>query len=155
MTRLRVTIAQLMTLIVFVAFGFAALRNSDGLWATATYTLAVISILTAILLVCARKGKARFTALGFAVFGCAYYWIDLLPDRGVGSLGAGPVPWPKLIIQWGAGILQPYVHPIPSSRPFDWVQYDQVSHSLGIIVFGLFGAVVGRIVARTGERSNA
>ena len=47
MTRPRLTIAQLMTVILLVGFGFAALRNADDFWASATYTLAIISILAA------------------------------------------------------------------------------------------------------------
>jgi hypothetical protein len=41
MTRLRLTIAQLMTFIFFVGFGFAALRNANQLWASATFREAV------------------------------------------------------------------------------------------------------------------
>ena len=153
MTRPRLTIAQLMTLILFVGFGFAALRNANQFWASATQTLAIILILAAPLGAFARKGKARMTWAGFAVFGWAYLLTDLLPDRSVGGLGAGPIPWPSLMIEWGTARLQPYIHPIAPGMS-DWVQYDQVSHSLGIILFGLIGAVIGRIVARTDDGQN-
>ena len=62
-----------MTFILLVGLGFAALRNANQFWANATYTLAFISILVALLCAFARKGKARMTWAGFAVFGWAYY----------------------------------------------------------------------------------
>ena len=40
MSRLRFTIAQAMALVIFVGFGFAALRNAEEFWASATYTVA-------------------------------------------------------------------------------------------------------------------
>jgi hypothetical protein len=146
MTRPRLTIAQLMTLILLVGFGTAALHNANQFWASATYTIAIISILAALLFAFANTGKARMTGAGFAVFGWAYLLIGLLPDRSVGSLGSGPVPWPSLIIERGTACLQPYIHPLPPPAP-EWFQYEQVSHSLGIILFGLVGALIGGLVA--------
>jgi hypothetical protein len=151
MTRPRLTIAQLMTLILLLSFGFAALRNATPIWASATHTLAIISILAALLCAFARKGKARMTWAGFAVFGWAYLLIDLLPERSVGIFGGGPIPWPSLMIEWGAAQLQPYFHPIAPGAP-DLLAYDQTSHSLGIILFGLLGAVIGRFVAPRDDR---
>ena len=60
MTRPRLTIAQLMTLILFVGFGFAALRNANQFWASATYTLAIISILVALLCAFALQGQGSY-----------------------------------------------------------------------------------------------
>jgi hypothetical protein len=44
MTRLRFSIAQLMGIVLYLGFGFAALRNADEFWASASYTLAIILI---------------------------------------------------------------------------------------------------------------
>ena len=152
MTRPRLTIAQLMTFIFFVGFGFAALRNANDLWASATFTLAMISILVAPLFAFARKGKARMTWAGFAVFGWCYFLIDLLPDRSPGTFGVQPIPWPSLIIDAVAPLLQPYIHPwVPGAG---WVEYYQVSDSLGIILFGFVGAAIGRFVASRGDQPN-
>ncbi len=153
MTRPRLTIGQLMTLILLIGFGFAALRNANEFWASAMHTLAIISILAALLFAFPRTGKARMPWAGFAVFGWAYLLIDLLPDRSLGSLGGGPIPWPSLVIELGTAILQPYIHPLAPGT-HDWVEYEQVSHSLGIILFGLVGAVIGRIVAPRDDRPN-
>ena len=55
------------------------------------------------------------------------------------------------MIEWGAAQLQPYIHPfVPGTS--DLFQYYQVSHSLGIILFGLLGAVIGRLVAPRDDR---
>ena len=153
MSRPRSTIAQLMTLILLIGFGFAALRNANDYWASATFTLAMISILVAPLGAFARKGKARITWAGFAVFGWAYLLVDLLPDRSPRTFGIAPIPWPGLIIDAGAALLQPYIHPwVPGVS--DWLEYDQVSHSLGIMLFGLVGAVIGRYVASRDDQPN-
>lgn len=154
MTRLRLTIAQLMTVILFVGFGFAALRNANQLWASATYTIAIISILAALLFAFANKGKARMTSVGFSAFGWAYLLIDLLPDRSYGRLGGVTIPWPRLMAEWCILALQPYIHPLAPGT-FDWVQYEIVSHSIGIILFGLIGAVIGRLVSPGDDRPNS
>jgi hypothetical protein len=146
MKRLRFTLAQLMAVVLYVGFGFAALRNADELWASLTFTLAIITISTAFVGAFARKGRARTTWCGFAVFGVAYIVIALLPDRSFA--GSVPIPWPILMIELGMAYLQPYIHPLPPP----WTEYEQVSHSLGIILFGLVGAVLGRLVAVKDDR---
>lgn len=155
MTRSRFTIAQLMTLILLVGFGFAALRNANEFWASATYTIAIVAILAALLFAFANKGKARMTSTGFAVFGWAYLLIDLLPKRTVGKdiFGGASIRWPSLMIEWGTTYLQPYIHPL-NPATHDWIQYEIVSHSIGIILFGLIGAVIGRLVAPGDDRPN-
>ena len=120
MTRFRLTIAQLLIFVLSVGVGFAALRNANEFWASATHTLAIISILAALLCAFARKGKARIAWAGFAVFGWGYLLIDLLPDRSFGSLGGGPIPWPSLMIELGTALLQPYIHPLASGT-HEWV----------------------------------
>jgi len=40
MNRFRFTLAQLMAIVLFIGFGFAALRNANALWASATFSLA-------------------------------------------------------------------------------------------------------------------
>jgi hypothetical protein len=47
MTRPRYSLAQLMAILVYLGFGFAALRNADEFWATATYSIAVLTIAAA------------------------------------------------------------------------------------------------------------
>src|SRR3954462_13313050 len=90
MTRLRFTLAQLMAIMVYLGFSFAALRNADPFWASATYTLAIMMIAAALLGGFIRKGRARTAWIGFAVFGWVYLLIDVLPPRASGGLGFGP-----------------------------------------------------------------
>ena len=71
MNRLRLTIANLMIVVLYAGLGFAALRNADEFWASATFTVAILAVSAAVVGVVARKGRARLTWLGFAVFGWA------------------------------------------------------------------------------------
>jgi len=150
MTRLRFSIAQLMALVLYLGFGFAALRHADPLWASATYTLAMLMIATAGVGAFAQKGTARMTWLGFAVFGWAYLLVARLPD--LNTPGAGQIHGPYLLIEWGFALLVPYIY--PPGAGFNGVEYDRIAHSLGIIFSGLVGAVVGHLLAMRDERPN-
>lgn len=152
MNRFRLTLAQLMALVLYFGFAFAALRNANDLWASATYTLAITMIAAAFVGALTRKARARMTWVGFAVFGMAYLLIAHLPDWSVGGLGFGPIRKPFLLIEWGTARLQPYIKPLPPGMGGGTagnflMPYEQVSQSLGIILFGLLGAVVGRILS--------
>jgi hypothetical protein len=146
MTRLRYTIAQSMAIVLAVGFGLAALRNADAFWASATYTLAITMLAAALVGCIARSGVARSTWAGFAVFGWTYLLVVQLPPWDIGGFGFGPIRKPILLIEWCITRLQPYLYPTgPGGR--DLEPYEQVSYSLGIILFGLIGAVVGRLLA--------
>ena len=151
MTRLRFTLAQLMALVLYLGFGFAALRNADEFWASTASTLAIILVAAALVGASARSGRARTPWVGFAVFGWAYLLTAHLPPRDVG--GFGPVWKPHLLVGWGAARLQPYIKPLPPGIGGDFA-HEQVSESLGIILFGLVGVVLGRLLALEGERPN-
>jgi hypothetical protein len=158
MTRLRFTLAQLMAIVLYVGFGFAALRNADEVWASATYTLSVVAISTALVAVLVQRGRARPVWIGFAAFGWTYLLISTLPPRASGGLGFGPLPWPPNLIEWGMASLQPYLRPVPSGQMWNsgslLTPYEQVGHSLGIVLFGSVGAVVGRFLAMRDQRAN-
>jgi hypothetical protein len=74
MRLLRFTLARLMGIVFYLAFGFAALRNADELWASAAYTLAIVSVASSLVGALARSGGARTPWVGFTVFG----WVYLL-----------------------------------------------------------------------------
>jgi hypothetical protein len=152
MTRLRFTLAQLIAVVILIGFGFAALRNADHFWASATYTLAIIMIAAAPVGAFARKVAARMPWVGFAVFGWTYLLIAQIPPWPIGGIGFGPIDKPDLLIEWGIAGLQPYI--IPPTPGVDLRPYEQVSLSLGIILFGLVGAVLGRLLAVTDDRPN-
>ena len=75
----RLSILGLMAVVLFVAVGFAALRSTSALWASAVFTLTVALLSASILGAVARRGDARLPWHGFAVFGWAYllttFWL--------------------------------------------------------------------------------
>jgi hypothetical protein len=149
MTRLCFTLAQLMAILLYLGFALAALRNADDVWASATYTLAIILIAAALVGAVVRKGGARTTWTGFAVFGWTYLLVVQLPPWDFGGLGFGPIKKRILLIELGIAHLQPYIYPTLGRR--ELTQYEQVSYSLGIILFGLVGAVLSRLLATKDE----
>jgi hypothetical protein len=139
MTRPRLTIAQSMAIVLYLGIGLAGLRNANAFWASATFTLAVILISAALLGAYARRGRDRLSWAGFALFGWAYLLVDQL------TFGLGRIEHPPLLIAWLIISLDAPLGIAPH-------HYSQVSHSLAIIVFGLIGAVVGRLVAVKDDR---
>jgi hypothetical protein len=165
MTRPHVTIAHLMGIVLIVGFGFAALRNTNEFWASATFTVAVSTSLTALVGACAHKGKARATWGGYAAFGLAGFFLWYAtsePPRSTplgGSMGAGFIrqstPLSSLLTEWGLRRLQPYIqHPVAQS-PFDIFANAQIINSLNLILFSLLGAVLCRLIAPKDERPSA
>jgi hypothetical protein len=130
MRRFRFTIAGLLTVVVFVAVGFAALREATDFWDSATFTLTVAALLVSILLAVHRARTKRAFWLGFAVFGSAYLVLTLLPSTeprllttramdylGVGSqqlfVGINVRIWHSLftvILAWLGGHLSRFIH---------------------------------------------
>jgi hypothetical protein len=157
MSRHLFTLAQLMAVVLFVGFGFAALRNADAFWASATLTLAIVSISVALVGAIVRKGRSRTAWIGFAVFGCTYLLVGLLSRRDIslprGFLGQEQIPDPHLLIEWGIGTIKTYINPSPRGI-YGHTYYLWISHSLGVILFGLVGAVLSRLLAVTDERPN-
>lgn len=163
MTHLRFSLAQLMAIVLYLGLGFAALRNADGLWASATFTLSIVAISTALLGALIRRGRARPAWIGFAVFGWTYLLISTLPPstlppRATGGSGFGPLPLPPNLIEWGMARLQPYLWPVPSGQMWNsgplLTPYEQIGRSLGIVLFGSLGGVVGCFLAMGDERAS-
>jgi hypothetical protein len=170
----RFSIAALMGVVLFVALGFAALKNANAFWASATFTVAVVMISLALLGAIARKGRARMIWGGFAAFGwaCLILWLarpQISPIVGMGGGGFGgglmsspsrrqPMSMPPLLTEWGLLQLQAHITPAAGSsmRPmFRSVYVAQIFQSLDIIVFGFFGAILGRFVALKNEGANS
>jgi hypothetical protein len=143
MTRLRFTLAQLMAIVLFIGFGFAALRNPNDFWMSATYTLAFLMISVAPLGAIARKGRDRMAWAGFAVFGWARLLVGALPY--LTDAYSVQIPSPRLLTTLGFAYLMPWGYSSDHAR---------VSASLEIILFGLVGAIVGRLMAGRGEQPN-
>lgn len=154
MYRLRFTLAQSMAIVLYVGFGFAALRNANESWASATFTLAFLMVSIATLGSLARKGRARWTWAGFAVLGWSRFLIGALPlgDSGVFAGVLDRIPSPGLLSELGFKLVLPYL-----SRPTGFIvpYYAQVFISLEIILCGFIGAIVGRLIAEKDKRPNS
>jgi hypothetical protein len=79
MRQCRFTIATLLGLVLFLAVGFAALREATELWDGAVFctTLGVLS--ASVLLAVHRTDRRRAFWLGFALFGWLYLGASLIP----------------------------------------------------------------------------
>jgi hypothetical protein len=80
MHRLRCDIAGALGAILFVAVGFAALREADALWDSCLFTLTLGLLLLAVLLAAHRTGARRAFWIGFALFGWGYLSLSLIPS---------------------------------------------------------------------------
>jgi hypothetical protein len=146
-SRHRFTIAALMAIVLFVAVGFAALRNANAFWASATFSLAVVTVSVAFAGAFARTGAARTPWAGFATCGFACLVIWLSTPETVGYV-SGP---PRLSAFWGFRQLLPYINPTAQKGGEPYIHWVQVCNSLQVVLFGLVGAILGRLVADPGE----
>ncbi len=80
MKRFRFNITSLLVVVLLVAVGFAALRESSDLWESGLFTLTLGVLLTSILLAIHRSGKRRAFWMGFALFGWIYLGLTLMPS---------------------------------------------------------------------------
>ncbi len=138
MTRFRFSMAQLMAIVLLVGFGFAALRNANASWSSATFCLAIITVSVALAGTCADKEGARMSWAGFATAGGARLVLWLLTPQTVGSLNGPPQP-----LLYG---FQQYLNPTAiGGREF--IAYVQICNSIDVILLGLIGAALGRFLA--------
>jgi hypothetical protein len=80
MRRFRFNIASLLVVVLFVAVGFAALRESNEAWDSGLFTLMLIILLGSILLAVHRSDARKAFWLGFALFGWTYMGLTLVPS---------------------------------------------------------------------------
>src|SRR5262249_51237826 len=137
MNRFRFTLAQLMAIVLYCGFGFAALRNANAFWASATFSLAIIAVSVALAGICARKGD-RTSWVGFAIAGGVRLIIWLSTPETVGSLNGPPRP-----LLYG---LQEYINPLASGGK-ELICYLQICNSIDVIFVGLVSAALSRFLA--------
>jgi hypothetical protein len=80
MRHFRYNIAGALGTILFVAVGFAALREADQLWDSWLFSLTLGLLLVAVLLAARRTGDRRAFWIGFALFGWGYLSLSLIPS---------------------------------------------------------------------------
>ena len=79
MRRFRFTIGSLIGFVVICGVAFAALKESSDWWERGTFTLTLLVLLTSVLLASHCTGERRGFWLGFALFGCVYLGLSLIP----------------------------------------------------------------------------
>jgi hypothetical protein len=77
--RIRFNIASLLVVVLLVAVGFAAQRESNEFWDCGLFTLTLIVLLISILLAIHRSDARRAFWLGFTLFGWIYLGLSLVP----------------------------------------------------------------------------
>src|SRR5208283_4800753 len=80
MKHIRFSIASLLLVVLFVAVGFAALRESNETWESGIFTLTLAALLISILLAIHRTESRRAFWIGFALFGWIYLGLSLVPS---------------------------------------------------------------------------
>jgi hypothetical protein len=80
MRRFSFHLGTLVILVLTVAIGLAALRESDELWESSLFSITLGVLLISILLAIHRTAKQRAYWLGFALFGSAYLALSLIPS---------------------------------------------------------------------------
>lgn len=80
MRKPRFNIASLLLVVLVVAVGVAALRDSNEIWDNVLFTLTVGVLLISVLLTIHCTGKRRAFWMGFAVFGAVYLGLSLVPS---------------------------------------------------------------------------
>jgi hypothetical protein len=78
MRRFRFHLGTLVILVLTVALGLAALRDSNELWESSLFSISLGVLLVSILLAIHRAAKQRAFWLGFALFGSAYLALSLV-----------------------------------------------------------------------------
>jgi hypothetical protein len=79
MTRFRCTIAGLLSLVLFLALGFAALRQATDLWDSAVVSATLVVLSASVLLTVHRTESKRAFWLGFALLGWIYFGASWIP----------------------------------------------------------------------------
>jgi hypothetical protein len=79
MMRFRFHIGTILIIVVFLAVGIAALREANDWWEAGVFSLAVLALLLSVLLAIHRTQRKRAFWVGFALFGCGYLALTVIP----------------------------------------------------------------------------
>ena len=173
MKRVQFRISWFMASVVFIAIAYTATRTPSVIWASLIFMLMAVIMLTAALATCLRRGRARATWGGFALFSGFYFIVTFGPLPNGSGVSIPPLP-PAMISDylrannpaeqagWGAPNVpdaRPFQEPMqrnfslsyppmPGStgatvEPLNWIHLRRVVHSLGVLVFGFIGAGIG------------
>jgi hypothetical protein len=170
----RMTTRRLMSVILVIGLGGAALQSSTVLWSSAVFTFTVAILSATVLAAFAHQGLARMTWAGFALLGWLYLGTAFGPWAGVNGVSAPPYLTKWLVDYAGYAqhskptpdrgprgellFLPPVGIPVfggkpiweapPPSGPFpNALQFRRILHGFASILFGLVGAVLGPFIA--------
>jgi hypothetical protein len=80
MRRFRFHLGTLVIIVLFLGFGFAALRESNESWDSSVFSITLCVLFISILLAIHRLGSRRAFWIGFALFGWTYLGLALVPS---------------------------------------------------------------------------
>ena len=80
MRRFRFHLGTLVIVVLVLALGFAALRESNEPWESGLFTITLAVLLTSILLAIHRTESRQAFWMGFALFGWTYLALSLVPS---------------------------------------------------------------------------
>lgn len=160
--RLRITIRQLITLVLFVGFALAALRAANPGWAAASILASLSILCTATLGSVIGDGRTRSLWIGFALFGWAYFLLHFGPWADW-KKGYGPARFTTWAV---VGLVLPRLDPELDGSEFVGGLEEFVIlssgrgaaffcasfHGLASLLFGLVGAAIGFTVSTRVER---
>jgi hypothetical protein len=143
MRRVRFGIVHLLGVILYFAIGFAALKNANSFWASFTFSLSLIAVSSAFAVALTSKGGSRASWAGFAAAGsaCALVWLASPTTTGFIN---GP---PDMVLHQLLLLYIDSINPQSARGGKPLIDYTHVCHSLEIILFGMTGAILGRLAA--------
>ncbi len=80
MRRFRFHLGTLVILVLLLAVGFAALRESNNIWDSSIFSITLGMLFISILLAVHRTEKRRAFWIGYALFGWSYLGLTLMPS---------------------------------------------------------------------------
>ncbi|AMV37814.1 hypothetical protein [Planctomyces sp. SH-PL62] len=135
------SIAGAMLFVFLSCFVLAALGNANDLWASLTFTLAILSVCTSAVAASVRKDRAAWA--GFALAGWAALLVWLLTSQAVGDIDGHPRPFFALL----AAHFRPQLNPAASGGS-PLIHYRHVSQALDVMLTGFAGSLLARFIAR-------
>ncbi len=140
--RTRLSIRGMMISVVYVAIGLVSLKDPSEFVTRALFNLTLAILLSGLLLIFYRRGRARAFWVGLVLFGSCYLALYL------GFQDSSLAKTTNL-----TDYLFAHLHPEEPGTPFRWEtrfmhsRFKRVSLSLGTMVFALIGGIVGNTLA--------
>jgi hypothetical protein len=162
MKKTRVSIINLMSVVMFVAIGLAALRFPSPIWASVLFTAAIVFPLIAILKSIACQGPDRLPWIGTALFGLVFLGVSFRFTPTILNVSSSMHP-PDTLFTEILTAMSYFINPdiyvaiertypkwpvLPSTSTAALsCSYCSCCNSLGSLCFGLVGRMLGQLFA--------